>query len=77
MKNKSIAERLAKTSYKNFNVSVYCSVQNVNDITDLEEFDRKFQRLPDNVKIGRAHIKCYRGEVWGFQRTASQSERIL
>lgn len=64
MKNKSIAERLGKTSYRNFNVSVYCPVQNVNDITNLEEFDRKFRLLSDNVKIGRAYIECYRGMVW-------------
>lgn len=64
MKNKSIAERLAKTSYNNFNVSVYCPVQNVKDITDLDEFDRKFRLLSDNVKIGRVYIECYRGNVW-------------
>ncbi|MDE5950358.1 MAG: hypothetical protein K2H12_02110, partial [Acetatifactor sp.] len=64
MRNKSIAERLAKTSYRNFNVSVYCPVQNVNEITDLGEFDRKFRQLSDNVNIGRAYIECYRGEVW-------------
>ena len=64
MKNKSIAERLARTSYNNFNVSVYCPVQNVKDITDLDEFDRKFRLLSDNVKIGRAYIECYRGNVW-------------
>lgn len=64
MMNKSIAERLAKTSYRNFNVSVYCPVQNVKDITDLEEFDQKFRLLSDNVKIGRAYIECYRGNVW-------------
>lgn len=64
MMNKSIAERLAKTSYRNFNVSVYCPVQNVKDITDLGEFDQKLRLLSDNVKIGRAYIECYRGNVW-------------
>ena len=39
MVNKSIAERLSKTSYKNFNVSVYCPVGNINSITDLDDFE--------------------------------------
>ena len=64
MKNKSIAQRLAKTSYENFNVAVYCPVANVNSITDLEEFDRKFSLLYDNVKVGRAYVECYRGMNW-------------
>ncbi|MDO4304737.1 MAG: permease [Bacillota bacterium] len=64
MKNKSIAERLAKTSYKNFNVSVYCPVQNINNITDFDDFDRKFKLLYGNVKIGRAYLECYRGLKW-------------
>lgn len=64
MQNRSIAERLAKTSYRNFNVSVYCPVHNVNEITDLGEFDRKFRQLSDNVSIGRVYIECYRGEMW-------------
>lgn len=64
MKNKGIVEREAKTSYKNFNVAVYCPVQNVNSITDLEEFDRKFRLLSDNVRIGRVYVECYRGMNW-------------
>ncbi len=64
MKNKSIAQRLAKTSYENFNVAVYCPVANINGMIDLEEFDRKFKLLYDNVKIGRAYVECYRGMNW-------------
>lgn len=64
MKNKSIAERMNKTSYRNFNVSVYCPVANVNQITDFEAFDRKFRLLYDNVKIGRVYLECYRGMEW-------------
>ena len=41
MKNKGLIEREQKMSYKNFNVAVYCPVGNVNEIQDLEEFDRK------------------------------------
>lgn len=64
MKNKSIAERMNKMSYKNFNVSVYCPVANVNRITDFDEFDRKFKLLYENVKIGRVYLECYRGMEW-------------
>lgn len=64
MKNKSIAERMNKMSYRNFNVSVYCPVANVNKITDFEEFDKKFSLLYDNVKIGRVYLECYRGMEW-------------
>ena len=64
MKNKSIAQRMNKMSYRNFNVSVYCPVENINSITDFEDFDRKFKLLYGNVKIGRAYLECYRGLKW-------------
>ena len=61
MRNKGLAQREKVTSYKNFNVSVYCPVENINNITDFDDFDRKFKRLYGNVKIGRAYLECYRG----------------
>ncbi|MGN1180453.1 MAG: hypothetical protein ACI4SD_04495 [Suilimivivens sp.] len=64
IKNKSIAERMNKMSYRNFNVSVYCPVANINQITDFEDFDRKFKLLYDNVKVGRVYLECYRGMEW-------------
>lgn len=64
MQNRHIAERQRSTSYRNFNVGIYCPVHNVNSITDLEEFDRKFRHLSDHVKVGRAYIECYRGMAW-------------
>ncbi|MDE6749010.1 MAG: hypothetical protein K2K21_08120 [Lachnospiraceae bacterium] len=64
MRNKGIAERMNKMSYRNFNVAVYCPVANVNQITDFEEFDKKFKLLYDNVKIGRVYLECYRGMEW-------------
>ncbi|HKM22596.1 MAG TPA: hypothetical protein VJZ01_11225 [Lachnospiraceae bacterium] len=54
----------SKMSYNNFNVSVYCPVMNINTITDFEDFDRKFERLYGNVKIGRAYLECYRAQEW-------------
>ena len=47
--------------YNNFNVSVYCPVRNLIDITDFEEFDRKFQLLEGNVKVGKVYLETYRG----------------
>lgn len=60
MVNKSIAARRNKTSYKNFNVAVYCMVSTVNGITDFEEFDKKFKHLYENVNVGRVYLECYR-----------------
>ena len=45
IKTKSMIEREQKTSYRNFNVAVYCPVMNINNITDFEDFDRKFKLL--------------------------------
>ena len=64
IRNKSIAERMNKMSYQNFNVSVYCPVSNINKITDFEDFERKLKLLYGNVKIGRAYLECYRGMEW-------------
>lgn len=64
MKNKSIAERMNKMSYNNFNVAVYCPVANVNQITDFDEFDKRFKLLSDNIKIGKVYLECYRGMEW-------------
>lgn len=47
--------------YKNFNASVYCPVENLVSITDFEEFDRKFQLLEKNVKVGKVYLETYRG----------------
>lgn len=64
MRNKGLAQREKETSYRNFNVSVYCPVENINNITDFDDFDRQFKRLYGNVKIGRAYLECYRGHQW-------------
>lgn len=47
--------------YDNFNASVYCPVGNLVNITDFEEFDRKFQLLERNVKVGKVYLETYRG----------------
>ena len=45
-----------KMGYENFNVSVYCPVKNLIDITDFDEFDRRFQLLERNVKVGKVYL---------------------
>jgi hypothetical protein len=47
--------------YNNFNASVYCPVGNLISITDFEEFDKKFQLLEKNVKVGKVYLETYRG----------------
>ena len=69
MKNKGLIEREQKMSYKNFNVAVYCPVGNVNEIQDLEEFDRRFALLYKNVKLGRAYLNA--SVEWSGQRRSS------
>lgn len=63
-KGKALTDREEHKSYRNFNVAVYCPVGNVNRITDLEEFDRRFALLYDHVKIGRVYIENFRGGEW-------------
>ena len=62
--NETLRLRPISKSYKNFNVSVFLPVSNVNQITDLEAFDKKFEHLYKNVKIGRVYIECYRSREW-------------
>ncbi len=64
MRNKSVAQRFAKGSYKNFNVAVYCPADVIKDITDFDDFDRRFRLISDHVKVGRAYIECYRALDW-------------
>ncbi len=54
-------------SYKNFNVSVYVPVHNVNQMTDFSEFDKEFQHLQRNIRIGRVYIENFRGEQWAAE----------
>lgn len=58
------AESRKKTSYENFNVSVYCPVRGVNDIIDFDDFDAKFRLVYENVKVGRVYLECYRAMEW-------------
>ena len=64
MIHKKVAERMSRMSYRNFNVSVYCPVGNINQIEDFEAFDEKLRHLYSNVKLGHAYLECYRGTEW-------------
>lgn len=54
-------ERRKQKSYKNFNVAIYCPVENINNIDDFEEFDRKFESAFGNIKVGRVYLEDFRG----------------
>lgn len=62
--NPEITKRQQTMSYRNFNVSIYCPVSDVNRITDLEEFDQKFTLFTQNIHVGRVYLECYRGMEW-------------
>lgn len=47
--------------YNNFNASIYCPVGNLISIKDFEEFDRKFQLIEKNIKVGKVYLETYRG----------------
>ena len=51
-------------SYRNFNVSLYIPVGNVNAMTDLQAFDEEFRHLEKNIRIGRVYIEDFRGNEW-------------
>lgn len=47
-------------SYKNFNVAVYCPVENIDKITDFDAFTKQFSNITDYVKVGRVYIENFR-----------------
>ena len=49
--------------YKHFNASLYCPVFNLISITDFDDFNRRFQLLEKNIKIGKVYLETYRGGV--------------
>lgn len=57
----AIRRRNEKTSYRNFNLAIYCPVENVNCITDLEEFDKQFEAFFGQIKVGRVYLEDFRG----------------
>lgn len=60
----AVKMRHEKMSYKNFNVAIYCPVENINHVEDLEAFDKQFEFMTKNMKVGRVYLECYRGLRW-------------
>jgi hypothetical protein len=59
--------------YKNFNASVYCPVGNLVNITDFEDFNRKFELIEKNVKVGKVYLETYRS---GTEISCEQMKKI-
>jgi len=57
----AIERRLNASSYRNFNVAIYCPVGDINRIKDIDEFDAKFNKIFANVKVGRVYLEDFRG----------------
>lgn len=53
-----------RKSYHNFNVAIYCSVGNINHITDFDAFEKKLRHITDHIKVGRVYLECYRDMEW-------------
>lgn len=54
-------ERRYKKSYKNFNLAIYCPVENINQIEDFDEFNEKFEAAFGDMKVGRVYLEDFRG----------------
>lgn len=64
--------------YNNFNASIYCPVWDLASITDFEEFDRKFQLVEKNVKVGKVYLETYRGgRMISFEQMSKVKEFFL
>ena len=50
--------------YKNFTTAVYCTVGDVNNIKDFEEFDRDFAHIEDHAHIDKVYLEYYRSDQW-------------
>lgn len=59
--NKALERRMHKTSYRNFNVAIYCPVGDINRIKDLDAFEARFDEVFSGVKVGRVYLEDFRG----------------
>lgn len=48
-------------SYKNYSVAVYCRVDDLVKIDDLEEFDRQFDFISRNIAVSKVYLETFRG----------------
>lgn len=56
----AIERRNKKRSYQNFNVALYCPVESISHITDFAEYEKKFAKITDHIKIGRVYLEDFR-----------------
>ena len=49
--------------YDHFGAAIYCPVQNLIDIDDLNEFGKQFEFITRNVKVDKIYLETYRGGV--------------
>lgn len=54
--------RRSQRSYNNFNVSVYCPVGTIANITDTEQYKKDFAKITDYVKVGHVYIENLRDQ---------------
>ena len=50
--------------YRNFNVAVYCTVGDVNSITDFEKFEKDFAHIDSRVHVDKVYLEYYRSGQW-------------
>ena len=53
-----------KEGYKNFTTAVYCTVSDVNHITDLDMFEKEFSHISDPVHVDKVYLEYYRSNEW-------------
>lgn len=47
--------------YKNFDVAIYCRVNELNNINDLDVFQNSFQFIEKHLKISKVYLETFRG----------------
>jgi hypothetical protein len=52
-----------KTSYKNFNVAVYCRAEDVQRMADTAWLEAGFDLLQKHVKINKVYLETFRGQL--------------
>ncbi len=50
--------------YRNFTTAVYCTVGDVNNIKDLEQFDKDFAHITDHVHVDKVYLEYFRSDDW-------------
>lgn len=46
--------------YNNFDVAIYCTVNNLNSINDMHKFEKSFRLIEKNVHVDKVYLETYR-----------------